>query len=306
MAEASSPAAESGAVSPAVPPTSAPSGGPGRAAFVERDAFTPQFDFEGATFDLAAPEDREIIGFLLSQALYGEATGVYCGKSLYAAGSLEAARFYVRQARQELNHLELFADIFRELELTPTPGHWVVRLLSAHNNYYPLKVLMEHAIGEGMVLDIFRDVLLQTLPADDPRVPRILKKLRAVCREEVEHVAWGEKETRRLLQDKPWLRVPYYGLIELQLMVAPLIARGMARRYPSHRVMRHLPRFMAHIVGRVREQGRALGIVPATRPSLPARLWAMSAGVALFVRSQLARSSSKMEHIYLRELGFGS
>ncbi len=268
------------------------------------DPFTAQFDFQGDQFDLSAPEDREIISFLLSQALYGEATGVYCGKSLYAAGSLEAARFYVRQARQELNHLELFAAIFRDLDLTPTKGHWVVRLLSAHNNYYPLKVLMEHAIGEGMVLDIFRDVLLQTLPESDPRVPRILKKLRAVCREEVEHVAWGEKETKRLLAEKPWLRVPYYGLIELQLMVAPFIARGMARRYPTHRVMRHLPRFVDHIVRRVRVQGEELGIVPAERPGFGARLWAMTAGVALFLRSQLARGSSRMEHIYLQELGF--
>src|SRR5690348_11177063 len=73
----------------------------------------PAYDFGGATFDLDDPADRELVRFVLSQALYGEATGVYCGKSLYAAGSLEAARFYLRQARQELNHLELFADVFR-------------------------------------------------------------------------------------------------------------------------------------------------------------------------------------------------
>lgn len=57
----------------------------------------PDYDFGGACFDLDTPEDREIVRFILSQALFGEATGVYCGKSLYAAGSLEAARFYVRQ-----------------------------------------------------------------------------------------------------------------------------------------------------------------------------------------------------------------
>ena len=51
---------------------------------------------------------------------------------------------------------------------------------------------MEHAIGEGMVLDVFKDLLLQTLPDQDPRVPAIKKKLRVVCREEAEHVAWGE------------------------------------------------------------------------------------------------------------------
>jgi hypothetical protein len=41
------------------------------------------------------------------------------------------------------------------------------------------------------VLDIFKDVLLQTLPDDHPAVPEIKKKLRVVVREEEEHVAWG-------------------------------------------------------------------------------------------------------------------
>src|SRR5439155_23982219 len=168
------------------------------------------YDFRGATFDLAHPGDREIVRFILSQALYGEATGVYCGRSLYAARSLEAAQFYARQARQELNHLQLFAEIFRALDMTPRPAHWVIRLLSAHNDYYPLKVLMEHALGEGMVLDIFKDVLLQTLPDADPRVPDIKRKLQVVCREEEEHIAWGEKETRRVLAERPWLRWPFY------------------------------------------------------------------------------------------------
>src|SRR5215467_5587906 len=185
--------------------------GPGAVITRTNDA---DYDFEGAQFDLDRAEDREIVRFILSQALFGEATGVYCGRSLYAARSLEAARFYTRQARQELGHLQLFADIFRTLDLSPAPPHWVIRLLSAHNDYYPLKVLMEHAIGEGMVLDVFKDLLLQTLPDADARVPAIKKKLRVVCREELEHVAWGEKETRWVLSERPWLRTPFYGLLE--------------------------------------------------------------------------------------------
>jgi rubrerythrin len=262
------------------------------------------FDFTGDTFDLDSPEDREILRFVLSQALFGEATGVYCGKSLYAARSLEAARFYLRQARQELNHLELFAEIFRTLELEPVPAHWVIKLLSAHNNYYPLKVFMEHAVGEGMVLDIFRDVLMQALPDGDPRVEDIKKKLAVVCREEEEHIAWGEKETRRLLAASPWLRHPFYGLLELQLLLAPLATRAFAGRAAQHRVLRHLPRFVDHVRARVWAQGQALGFVPAVRPGLPYRLAAMTWGVALFVRSQFARSTSTLEKTYLTELGF--
>ena len=53
---------------------------------------TDGYDFGDARFDLNDPADREILRFILSQALYGEATGVYCGKSLYAAGSLDGGR----------------------------------------------------------------------------------------------------------------------------------------------------------------------------------------------------------------------
>jgi hypothetical protein len=265
----------------------------------------PGYDFKGAAFDLTDRRDRALIQWVLSQALYGEATGVYCGKSLYQARSLEAARFYLRQARQELNHLELFADVFRTLEMEPLPAHWTIKLLSSHNNYYPLKVLMEHAIGEGMVLDIFKDVLLQTLPDSDPRVPDIKKKLRVVAKEEVEHVAWGEKEARRLLATRPWLKWPYYGLVELQLAVAPFAVRAFARRAGDHPVLAHLDPFIAHVKARVWRQGQQLGFIPEQRPGLPTRLFAMAFGVALFVRSQFAKDRSTLDKTYLSELGFG-
>jgi hypothetical protein len=264
----------------------------------------PGYDFGGAEFDLHDPGDREIIRFVLSQALFGEATGVYCGKSLYSARSLEAAKFYLRQARQELNHLELFADVFRTLGMTPLPAHWTIVLLSSHNNYYPLKVVLEHAVGEGMVLDIFKEVLLQTLPDSDERIPDVKKKLRVVCKEEIEHVAWGEKETRRILAESPWLKTPFYGLVEIQLLIAPIAARRFVGRSGDHKVLKHLEPFMEHVKKRVWAQGQTLGFIPAERPGLPFRLWAMFLGVLLFVRSQFARSYSTLDHTYLAELGF--
>lgn len=262
------------------------------------------YDFGDARFDLNATRDREILRFVLSQALFGEATGVYCGRSIYNAETLEAAQFYVRQARQELNHLTLFADIVRELELSPEPAHWVVRLLAAHNDYYPLKVLMEHALGEGMVLDIFRDVLLQTLPDEDPRVPAIKKKLRVICREEEEHIAWGEKETKRILQERPQLKRAFYGLMELQLWLVPKVVRGLKEQAPDHPVMKKLDGFVEHVKARVWEQGRSLGFAPLTPPSRAERALAMGAGLALLARSQVARSRSRLDKRYLEELGF--
>jgi len=264
------------------------------------------YDFGGARFDLNAPRDREILRFILSQALYGEATGVFCGKSLYSAKSLEAAKFYLKQARQELAHLQLFADIFRALDLQPLPAHWVIKLLASHNNYYPLKVLMEHAIGEGMVLDIFKDILLQTLPDEDPRVPLIKKKLRVVCREESEHVAWGEKETARLLAEKAWLKTPYYGLVELQMAVLPVLVKTFRSQTGDHPVLAHLPGFLEHVRSRVYRQAKELGIVPAERPGPLKRTVAIGFGLALFARSQFARSRSTLEKTYIDELGLAN
>ena len=264
----------------------------------------PGYDFGGAVFDLNDPTDREIVRFVLSQALFGEATGVYCGRSLYAARSLEAAEFYVRQARQELAHLRLFAEIFRVLDMSPLPAHFLMRLLSAHNDYYPLKVFLEHAVGEGMVLDVFKDLLLATLPDDDPRVPSIKKKLRVVCSDEAEHVAWGEKETVRILAEQPWLRTPFYGLLELQLAVLPLLVRALRSRAEGHPVLSHLDGFVAHVQHNAMEQGRRLGFVPE-KPAKGARhAVAIGAGLAVYLRSRLAKSRSTLDKTYLAELGF--
>lgn len=262
------------------------------------------YDFRGATFDLESARDREIVRFVLSQALFGEATGVYCGRSLYAARSLEAADFYVRQARQELAHLRLFADIFRALDMKPLPAHWVIRLLSAHNDYYPLKVFLEHAVGEGMVLDVFKDLLLSTLPDSDSRVPAIKKKLRVVCSDEAEHVAWGEKETVRILSERPWLATPFYGLFELQMATLPLLVRALRNQADGHPVLRHLDGFVEHVRAHAYAQGRRLGYVPAEPVGPARRASAMALGLMLYTRSRFARSRSKLEHTYLTELGF--
>ncbi|MDM7916133.1 MAG: ferritin-like domain-containing protein [Candidatus Eisenbacteria bacterium] len=267
----------------------------------------PGYDFGGATFDLESPQDREIVRFILSQALYGEATGVYCGKSLYAARSLEAAQFYVRQAAQELRHLEVFGSIFRELDMRPSRAHWVIRFLSTHNNYYPVKVMMEHLIGEGLVLDLFRDVLMQTLPDSDPRVPPIKRKLEAICRDEEKHVAWGERETRRLARGSALLRTAYFGILELQLALLPVLVKAVASRGEGHPVLGQTGAFLDSVRERLYAKGREVGFVPVRRPPGRAhRAGAIAVGAGLLVRSRFARSRSKLEKSYIRELGLDS
>jgi hypothetical protein len=133
-------------------------------------------------------------------------------------------------------------------------------MLSSHNDYYPLKVFLEHAVGEGMVLDVFKDLLLETLPDSDPRVPAIKKKLRVVCNDEAEHVAGAKSSAHP--EAEPWLRTPFLGArLELAL------PRSWSARC-GNRVRTRCCRmdgFVAHV--RDRAIGKERSATTAERPS---------------------------------------
>jgi hypothetical protein len=145
---------------------------------------------------------------------------------------------------------------------------------------------------------------LQTLPDEDPRMPAIKKKLRVICKEEEEHVAWGEKETRRILAENPRFKKAFYGLLELQMWLVPKAVQGLKQRAPDHPVLQKLDDFVAHVQKRVWAQGKALGFVPDEPASGAGRAWAVTRGMMLLGRSQFARSKSKLDKTYLEELGF--
>jgi hypothetical protein len=95
--------------------------------------------------------------------------------------------------------------------------------------------------------------------------------------------------------------VEWMGL-QRHLKVAGIFAR-LTLRDGKPKYLADTPRFIAYIRERMWQQGQALGFVPAERPGVLARGWAMAWGAALFVRSQFARSTSTLEHTYLGELG---
>jgi hypothetical protein len=107
------------------------------------------------------------------------------------------------------------------------------------------------------------------------------------------------------LHEKPWLATPYFGLLELQMAVLPFVVRAFEKRIGDHPVLVHLPGFLEHVRSRVYNQGKDLGFVPEQRPGTARRAFAMGSGLALFVRSQFARSKSRLEKIYIDELGLG-
>ena len=68
-------------------------------------------------------QDRELLGWVFSQFLYGEVTGIQVGHWIHHAPDLESARFLALQCSQELAHVRLVRRIFDRLETEPQPAH---------------------------------------------------------------------------------------------------------------------------------------------------------------------------------------
>ena len=83
-----------------------------------------------------------------------------------------------------------------------------------------------------------------------------------------------------------------------------MVARAVGRRFEGYPVLARLPEFVTHVRDRVMDQGRRLGFVPEHRPGIAGRTWAMAMGLLLYVRSQFSRSDSRLDKVYLEELGF--
>jgi len=89
------------------------------------------------------------------------------------------------------------------------------------------------------------------------------------------------------------------------MSVLPFVVKAFEKRAGEHPVLKHLPGFLAHVQRRVYAQGKELGFVPSERPGFAKRAAAMGMGLAVFARSQVARSTSRLEKIYIDELGLG-
>ena len=242
-----------------------------------------RFDFGGARFRL--PRDRELLGWIVDQFLYGEVTGIQVGHWLYAAPSLEAATFFARQAAEELAHVRVFLRIHELLGTRPGPAHPAVRFLStgAMGTDYAEHVATEMAVGEGLVLAVFQ-ALIDTVDS-----PEIVQLLEAAARQEERHVAFGEAETARLVQARPALSGDLLGANLLTLLALPRLARYIQRRLPAdHEVLRHTEAFLGHVVRLTELRLQRLGVLQGKLSDLGwgPRAWLIARA---FVRHQLHR-----------------
>jgi len=242
-----------------------------------------RFDFGEARFRL--PRDRELLGWIVDQFLYGEVTGIQVGHWLYAAPSLEAATFFARQATEELAHVRVFLRIHALLGTQPGPPHPVIRFLStgAMGSDYAEHVATEMAVGEGLVLAVFQ-ALIDTVDAPD-----IVRLLEAAARQEERHVAFGEAETVRLLSERPALARDLLGANLLSLLALPRLARFIQRKLGTeHEVLRHTEAFLGHAVRLTELRLQRLGVL---RGSISDLGWGRRAWLVAhaYLRHQLNR-----------------
>ena len=187
--------------------------------------------------------DKDLLEWMMNQFLYGEITGIQVGHWLYDAPDYEAAKFLARQALEEMQHVDNFLRIMTMLGCKPQPAHAAVRFLSTGmmGGSWAEHVALEMAQGEGFVLQGFY-ALIDTL--DHKPTTDILR--RAVKQEE-RHVEFGEQQTAKAVEGKPWLRRRILGLSLVSMWGVRRLASFMTKRVPAdHPVMSQLPAFLAH------------------------------------------------------------
>jgi bacterioferritin (cytochrome b1) len=199
------------------------------------------FDFAGAKLDPAS--DRELLEWMFNQFLYGEVTGIQVGHWLYEAPDFEAARFLARQSLEEMQHVDNFLRIMAMLGLRPRPAHPAVRFLATGmmGGSWAEHVALEMAQGEGFVLQAFYAVIdtLDHKPSIDI--------LRRAVKQEERHVEFGEQQTIKAIEARPWLRRRLLGLSLVSMWAVTRLAGYMERRMgATHPVLRHMPAFLAH------------------------------------------------------------
>jgi bacterioferritin (cytochrome b1) len=229
-----------------------------------RDEMT--FDFAGGR--LEPGRDRELLEWMFNQFLYGEVTGIQVGHWLYDAPDFEAAKFLARQSLEEMQHVDNFLRIMAMLGCRPRPAHAAVRFLATGmmGGSWAEHVALEMAQGEGFVLQAFYAVIdtLDHKPSVDI--------LRRAVKQEERHVEFGEQQTKKAIESRPWLRRRLLGLSLVSMWGVRRLARFMERRLtrgdaarggeqPPHPVMKHLPAFLDHANACAELRLRRIGVL---------------------------------------------
>jgi hypothetical protein len=216
-----------------------------------------QYEFGAARFDPRQDQDRNFLGWVFDQFLYGEVTGIQCGHWLYRAPTLAAASFLARQAAEELSHVKRIRKIQELLGVKPADAHPAVKFLSTGmmGGSWGEHVCLEMALGEGLVLTIFY-ALATTIGDGDIR-----KIVESACLDEERHVAFGESETLAWISRFPSDRKILLGQALLQwLAMRKLRNFALKKLPPGHPVLEKFPAFYDHTLEKFDLRVRKLGL----------------------------------------------
>lgn len=216
-----------------------------------------QYDFGSARFITSEERDRDFLGWVFDQFLYGEVTGIQCGYWLYRAPTLAAASFLARQATEELSHVKRIRKIQEVLGVKPMKAHGAVKFLSTGmmGGTWGEHVCLEMALGEGLVLTIFY-ALASTI--DHPDIRKIIE---SACLDEERHVIFGETETKAWLERHPSDRRVFLGQALLQWIAMHwLKSFALKKLPPGHPVLEKFPAFYDHTLTKFDLRVQRLGL----------------------------------------------
>lgn len=216
-----------------------------------------QFDFGSARFDPSREADRQFLGWVFDQFLYGEVTGIQCGHWLYRAPTLSAASFLARQAAEELSHVKRILKIQSYLGMKAQDAHGAVKFMSTGmmGGTWGEHVCLEMALGEGLVLTIFY-ALATTIDHEEIR-----KLVESAVVDEEKHVEFGEKETKAWLARFPADRKVLLGQALFQWIAMRRLRDFALRRLPAnHPVLEKFPAFYDHTLAKFESRALKLGL----------------------------------------------
>src|ERR1043165_6206868 len=157
-----------------------------------------------------------------------------------------------------MQHVEKFLRIMTMLGCQPKPAHPAVRFLSTGmmGGSWAEHVAPEMAQGEGFVLQAFYAVIdtLDHKPTVDI--------LRRAVKQEERHVEFGEDQTKKAIEARPWLRRRLLGLALVSMWGVRKLAGYMEKKLPAdHVVLKHLPAFLAHANSCAEIRLRRIGVL---------------------------------------------
>ena len=256
-----------------------------------------RFDFAGARFEL--PRDREALGFIFSQFLYGEVTGIQVGHWIHHAPDLASARFLARQCAQELSHVRLIRSIFDRLQIEPQPAHRLVKFMATGlmGSGWQEHCCLEMALGEGYVLTIFY-ALMDTIPDDE-----IVRSLGIAARQEETHVEFGEVQTQQAARD-PRTRRRLLGMSLVSLLALRRLSRVLGRRADAgHPVWRQLAPFADHLAAVTELRMQRLGLLTAPLAAMPTaqKVALVAEGLAARAWALVPKPHRRLTETYLND-----